>query len=146
MFKVVLVGLVVLVSNISMASVVEVDISNQCKVKWDTKYSMVNYCIKREIEAYNKVVAYKSTIKDSLPQQKILNFCSNDNTEWTMLNYCIERQNKALFKAIKIIKGDKTVESYKIIERCMEEWVEWTMVMYCHDKEIKAFNLLNGKQ
>jgi len=145
MFKVALVGLVGLISCIASAGgEVTSIIKKHCANEWGKDYSMVEYCVNNEIEAFNKIVDYNNLIKDSPLQLALRDKCAAKYDSFRMRNYCIEKEDKALQEVIEIHKSHKGTISFNILETCGNKWGDdYSMIMYCHEKNLKSYNKLN---
>ena len=63
-------------------------IMNDCQKKWNTDYSMVEYCVKKQTKAYNSITSFPNNI--------ILRQCKEKwNTDYSMVKYCYEKQAEA---------------------------------------------------
>ncbi|MFA7050395.1 MAG: hypothetical protein WC164_04795 [Patescibacteria group bacterium] len=62
-------------------------IKSSCQNKWGTDYEMVEYCIKKQTEAWNNLRGWSGPIK---------NECSGKwGTDYEMVEYCIKKQTEA---------------------------------------------------
>lgn len=100
-------------------------ISSQCKEKWGTDYSMVEYCIKKQQGARSSVSRYSSgTIKRQCREKW--------GTDYSMIEYCIKKQSGAKRSVSRHSQG--TIKT-----QCEQKWgTDYSMVEYCIKKQSAA--------
>ena len=80
-------GLVALTSIPTLAA--PGDSAAYCQQESRGSYAMEEYCLKREREAYDRVMA-RGRI-----EQRILDYCNPQSNTWALLDYCIRREEEA---------------------------------------------------
>jgi hypothetical protein len=65
------------------------DTAAYCQQESHGSYAMEEYCLKREREAYDRVMSRGRV------EQRILDHCSPQSNTWAMLDYCIRREEEA---------------------------------------------------
>ena len=66
------------------------DTADHCRRESGGSYSMEAYCVKREREAYERIMSRGQSI-----EQRILDYCNPQSNTWSMLDYCIRREEEA---------------------------------------------------
>ncbi len=114
--------------NAAAASFSRNTIYSNCKAKWGTDYSMVEYCIKKQSKANSNVQRHRGGIRARCEQKW--------GSDYSMVEYCIKKQSKA----------NSNVQQYRgdIKTRCEQKWgKDYSMVEYCIKKQTQAKNNIN---
>ena len=100
-------------------------ISQQCKNKWKTDYSMIKYCIDQQTTARSIVVSYSNDEVKKMCNQKW-------KSDYSMVRYCIDQQHAA--RRFVISYPDDEIK-----RMCSRKWgTDYTMVKYCINQQSKA--------
>lgn len=102
--------------------------NRRCQDKWPYNKKMKDYCIKQQVDAYNKM--------PSAPKE-IERRCDNEwGTNYEMRKYCIENQNKAKNDI------DSTFVDRNIEQKCRDDWgTNYEMIEYCINKTHQPKNM-----
>lgn len=121
----------VVVILLLIASTAAADIWRDCKSRWGSNQSMVDYCVKTQKEAYSAVKSSRGIDGD------IKNSCRDRwGTNYEMVKYCMDNQSSAQ-RDLKAISTSSNIEN-----ECRTRWgTNYEMVKYCIEKKDPAANL-----
>ncbi|TCZ81051.1 hypothetical protein E0485_01860 [Paenibacillus albiflavus] len=121
---------------------VEATIKENAEAKWVGDYDMQAYEIKKQTEAYKKLVKFNlDTDAKKISLDKAHKKWKSD---FDMIIYEYEKQMNA-FADIQALNADSS-DMKKILDRAFEKWGDdYNMVLYEYKKQLKAYESLKKK-
>lgn len=91
----------VFVSSAIAQEDLEAKLKENCKVKWETNYRMIKYCIEQQNEAWGKLSARLDKYPEDSEERNIISRCAakwrgeSGGYNFRMVEYCSENQLQA---------------------------------------------------
>lgn len=122
---------------------VKEEIKNKAVKDWDKDYTMQEYAIKNQTQAYNNLL--KVNVDEEVKQILLENAFKDWKYDFTMVEYAYNNQIGSFDEVVKIVEefGEGTPE-YEILIDAIDSWgYDFTMVLYAYEQQLKSYNSLN---
>ncbi|MEP7011818.1 MAG: hypothetical protein ABJC13_15960 [Acidobacteriota bacterium] len=123
-------------------------LKTKCKEKYDTDFSMREYCVRTQREALEKLGVVPLGVKENAASHKadeiLKTKCKGQyGTDFIMLEYCVRTQREALAKLGVAPPGMPENVVQAVRKRCFEEYpADFSMREYCQRTQFEAYEKL----
>lgn len=94
----ILAAAIMIPTGVAVADTLE-DIRADCAAEWDGDFAMQEYCVDRQVKAYNNLVPISRDEEDENLRRSLARCLDDWKTangyDWAMVEYCYDRQEQA---------------------------------------------------